>query len=192
MFFKQRGAMFGLDARISLAILSGLSVVGGYSLTQKIGPARYVALAKDIRNVDAAVRQMQTDMRVFYFDAVETNKEFLALLDVEDGTDDAVKAAYHPRWKGPYLNMDSASHPSFGDFSLIRKKGDHTTDCVYNDDCYVWLVLDNVPDNFLTKVNDIIDEKNGEAPEASPSDSGLLHYNTTTDTLYYRSVMRRR
>lgn len=192
MFFKQRGAMFGLDARISLAILSGLSVVGGYTLTQKIGPARYAALTKDIRNVDSALKQMQTDMQVFYFDSVETNKEFVALLDIKDGTADAVKAAFQPRWQGPYLNMDGVAHPDFGDFSLLNKKDDHTTDCVYNEDCYVWIALDGVDDEYLTNVNSIIDEKNGEINEVDPATSGLVHYNTTTDTLYYRSVKRRR
>lgn len=191
MLKNQRGALFGLDARITLAILSGLSVVGGYSLVQKIGPAKYAALAKDLQNIDAAVRQMQADMRVFYFDAVESGQEFNALLDIKNGTDSTLLSAFSSRWQGPYLNLDSNNHSSYGTIRLIQAQADHTTACTYTADCYLWISIDSVEDKFLTNVNKIIDEKNGSASESAPASEGIIHYNTTTDVIYYRSVKRK-
>ncbi len=191
LFNSQRGAMFGLDARITLAILSGLSVVGGYSLVQKIGPARYAALAKDLRSVEGAIAQLQTDLRVWIFQATEDGEEFNALLFPASGSDNYVLSRFQSRWLGPYLNMESDQHKDFGTFSLIEKKADHTSDCDFTDPCFIWLQLTGVDVDYMPEVNKIIDERNGAINEATPESSGVFHYNTGTGTIYYKTLKRR-
>ncbi|HAG52212.1 MAG TPA: hypothetical protein DCL21_00295 [Alphaproteobacteria bacterium] len=58
---NKKGAMFGLDARIALAIFGALSVISGASLYSAIQNAKVTALNQSIVELDKAIEQYYLD-----------------------------------------------------------------------------------------------------------------------------------
>ena len=99
-FKTNRGAMFGLDARIALAIFGALSVISGAALYSAIKEAKLISIITQLNELGKAYDQ-------YYLDTGEeldiTTGNFLKVEDLITNTKTG--------WKGPYLPLESkASH----------------------------------------------------------------------------------
>ena len=178
---SQRGAMFGLDARIALAIFGGLSVITGAALFGSISQTKITALTTEFDNFSKAYTNVVLDT------GIDT-------LDFRDlYTDQSVTVG----WNGPYITRPSASHTIYGTYSLW---GGQTTDgsavpaelgCASgtpqviaaspSDNCAVWLVLSNIEQQIGENLEKVID---GTTAAAADLTNGNLRW--VGDTVYYK------
>jgi len=106
----KRGAMFGLDARIALAIFGALSVISGAALYSAIQNSKVVSLITDLSETTKAVEAYSLD--VGSLPTLSTSKYEVGELVADINT---VKG-----WNGPYLSYEQCSsdktclnHPNY-------------------------------------------------------------------------------
>lgn len=189
---KQRGALFGLDARIALAIFGLISIVAGYYSLSKLTTARYTAFLKELLNYESAILQIQTDLGVFYqftIDGSDGIKDFNA---IEDGTN--ILSRYTAKWNGPYIDGIARNHPLYGTYTINYRQANYADTCNISNDCYVWLTIDSIPENVFAFLNKYFDEDNGLMLETTPTATGRIQANGITDprTLRFRTNAVRR
>lgn len=169
--FKQRGAMFGLDARIALAIFGGLSVITGVALFNVTKDTQVSALRSEINNIVTGYTSMNIDTAV-------NNADFNALL--------AKPSTGMNTWNGPYLTRSDTRSSLFGG-EYAMQKGDLSSGtappaaCTVPLDCFIWLTLTEVPLPVLKDLDMNIDS-------VANSTAGLFRYSTPVAneaTFYY-------
>jgi hypothetical protein len=119
----KKGAMFGLDARIALAIFGALSVISGAALYSAIGQAKAIAILAELREVEKA-------FEAYYVDTGE---------QVARNTSSSISFNMHHLvdqpsgvvgWKGPYLSYEkrvsgdvqkALIHPLYQDIKVIAR-----------------------------------------------------------------------
>lgn len=163
-FFKriksQHGAMFGLDARITLIIFGALAAVTGVIMSNVAPEANTTALATDLNNVSKAYQNyiLDTSSNPAYLDKPNRAKEnFLTLIN-------------DPKtygWKGPYLLLASEKHPKYGHYGLVE--GEFNTagappvsPCSKGSSCVVWLKLTEVPSDTALDLDKKMDGETSE------------------------------
>lgn len=100
MSYNNRGAMFGLDARIALAIFGALSVISGAALYSAIQQANTVAFITDLEEMNKAYDQYVLDtgldlpvaQQSLYLNAHQLVDNNLTVAD----------------WNGPYIGYEKA------------------------------------------------------------------------------------
>ena len=92
-----KGAMFGLDARIALAIFGALSVISGASLYSAIQNAKLTSMHQTIVNVEKAFEALYLDLGEIPNRPHSSTKNAQYLIDNVDNL---------KTWKGPYLSFD--------------------------------------------------------------------------------------
>ena len=103
MFFN-KGAMFGLDARIALAIFGALSVISGAALYSAIQQSKVTKVVTQLQEIQKAWSQ-------FYLDAGEPLKCISHLKNKDDCEQPGftgVAVNYQPNstWNGPYIDYE--------------------------------------------------------------------------------------
>tara|TARA_Y100001960_G_scaffold330998_1_gene426657 strand:- start:425 stop:1015 length:591 start_codon:yes stop_codon:yes gene_type:complete len=178
----KKGAMFGLDARIALAIFGALSVISGAALYSAIQEARVTAILTDM-----------TELAKSYESYLLDTGEYLPVsggssthdLDAEELLSSAKSG-----WKGPYTpyslqNAGSSDvildHPTYNyiylrqtaadDFGSLSDWSDAA--CSTGNMCYVYVLLRGISDNSIINALDI--KVDGVAGE----DSGKLRVHTS-------------
>lgn len=189
---NQRGAMFGIDARIAIVTFSTIAIVAGYMGIGKIDSANKAALIKEILAYEDAIEQLQTDVGVFYQFAIDTPdgiKDFNAI-EFSAGN---ILAQYTPRWNGPYIDGIRQDHPVYGAFTLVYAQDNFVTACDIANDCYVWIVLTDVPTDRWSFFNAYIDEDGGTTPEVESTNEGRVRADDITNPriLRYRTKTSR-
>jgi type II secretory pathway pseudopilin PulG len=97
---NKKGAMFGLDARIALAIFGALSVISGAALYSAIQEARVVSYLTSLKEVEKALEQYYLDNAVLPpVDSVNALEANVLISNSENLN----------TWKGPYLNSKTSS-----------------------------------------------------------------------------------
>ena len=144
---SQRGALFGLDARLALAIFAGLSVVAGITLFDTIRQTDATALTSEFDTMAKATTN-------FFFDTNSAPGEFSELY--EDGSP-AIAG-----WNGPYITRSSDSHPKFGTYIVGRADYDDTdtapaTVTTSSSGDSLWLKLTNVSCEVVLKIDQQVD-----------------------------------
>ncbi len=189
-----KGAMFGMDARVALAIMGSLAALVGFYAFNRFKAAESVAVWKELRVIDESLQGYQSDMATFIPFTIsggsDGTKDFNALIDVSN-----VSTGFQKYWNGPYIDVESNDHTTYGAFTIGYGQLDRTTACTTTSPCYAWITLSNVPAVVWEKLNTNIDENGGDDPETSGSEhtSGRLHGSSGSAdprTLYYRSVKR--
>ena len=189
---NQRGALFGLDARVAMVIFAALSVVAGYTAFGKINRAKDARLLKELYAIENALDSYQTDMGTFFIftlDEDDDTKEDLSVL--WDKT--RIKQGFKRHWNGPYLNVGSTQSQLFGKWSLTYGQEEYDQYCSTSSRCFVWLNLTGVPKETWKKVNTFVDEANGKEPEGGDKIRlGRIQASHELDplTLYYRTIER--
>lgn len=162
----QKGAMFGLDARIALSIFGALSVISGASLYSAIQNSKATSILVSLKEVSKAWEQ-------YYLDTGNTidgaGGDILKIQNLVSNIDSV------SNWNGPYLSYESASnvslvHPDYQYIHLFKALntenwGDTVTwssggvneVCVDSDvNCNIWIQFTKVPN---TNFADIIDSQ---------------------------------
>lgn len=168
----KKGAMFGLDARIALAIFGALSVISGAALYSAIQNAK-------AERFNQYFVEMIKASEAYYLD----NGKLLVQSDIDDvyGADIVDNRENLSTWKGPYVSskstntltlvdsvtaeVDPAAYFRYGLYK--RSTWPNTTSwqlCASNDaDCVEWgrLYSGNTADghNYLKTIFTLLDEK---------------------------------
>tara|TARA_Y100001960_G_C14563759_1_gene772183 strand:- start:80 stop:715 length:636 start_codon:yes stop_codon:yes gene_type:complete len=182
----KRGAMFGLDARITLAIFGALSVISGAALYSAILNSKATALLSELIEAGKAWEQ-------YYLDTGQSLSRL--------GADPAVGLFYNfntselnvdngaSGWKGPYLsysfiNGAFAEHPIYGNMHLLafnnktwggnydpRVVNSSNGQCLAGDTCYLWSHFHTITNLSLIKnIDELVDNGDG-------ADSGNFRWN---------------
>ena len=155
----KKGAMFGLDARIALAIFGALSVISGAALYSAIKESKSIAKLSQIQEVVKAYEQ-------FYLDTgAHVKKSTGDIINIEELVDNTEVRA---NWKGPYLSYKKADsrnglQTEYDDIvTRVRINGTWgetsgvvADECISKEDCQLWIGWLGLPQN----ISDYIDEK---------------------------------
>lgn len=176
---SQRGAMFGLDARIALAIFGGLSVVTGAALFGVSKTTRVTALTTEFDNISKAYTSMILD--------TATNPG--GTIGFGDLLTNGDAAAF---WNGPYLTRTDNRGPGGSTYALQDGQTvDATTpaacgggDTDTSQTCFIWLAVTGVDESLYPAIDLAIDG-------VAAANQGNIRYPATAgaDNLYY-SMMR--
>lgn len=175
---NQRGAMFGLDARIALAIFSVISIIAGATIVVNMDQSRAKSLASEMVDMAKAVEAIHADLRGDIFPALEQASEKNAFIALYDNTVVMENGNLRARWLGPYIKYTSNLHPRYGTMLLQARSAQFAQPCSGADNCYIWLVYSTIKPGIGKEVNDILD---GSA-EAEPSASGRLQWITDSQS----------
>ena len=177
---NKKGAMFGLDARIALAIFGALSVISGAALYSAIQQSKAVAMVNSLEEIGKAidsyrldtgvvVPKMNTSTSSHYFYALQSHE----LVDNTLSTDG---------WKGPYLSYSKAAgtgslnnvmdHPEYGSIWILTLTNEATfgdgvgnwtgAKCTTGKACYLYVVVNRLETDDLAKAMDkVIDGGDG-------------------------------
>jgi type II secretory pathway pseudopilin PulG len=170
----KKGAMFGLDARIALAIFGALSVISGAALYSAIQQSKATAFLTTMQEVGKAWEQyyLDTGSDVKYQSNTVTGIYHRYTAELVSSSKDG--------WKGPYLPYSQGSsaeilgHPEYGNIHIISALdttwGDDTNwypdeVCVSNSTCYLWIHIASgdkvINSNVDIMVDGEDDPKNG-------------------------------
>lgn len=180
---SQRGALFGLDARIAMAVFAVLTLVAGAAVISNLDSSRAKSLAAEISDIGRAVEGFHADLKTDIFLTLDEPTEKNAFAALYDNMVVTQRRNLRGRWLGPYVNFTDARHPRYGEIVIQKRPADHTQSCNTDELCYLWLVFGNVKLGIINEVNDIIDGR-----EASPERAGRLQWTPDRDNgiLYYR------
>jgi hypothetical protein len=155
MNFK-KGAMFGVDARVALAVFAIISIVVVANIYRVLTEINVDKVLAETSVIGAAVDDFHKDMNRSIFDSVDPaltadNKEkttFMALTKVSN-----VVAAYQSKWDGPYLKVNyiNAVEPFLGtEYRLVKLSRTASTTCddANTNPCYVFLKFKSLPDEI--------------------------------------------
>ena len=183
----KKGAMFGLDARIALAIFGALSVISGaalYSAIQQSQVVGYVAQLEELNKAFEAYR-LDTGQDMPLFSTSTTQ------LDLSELISSSV-----PGWKGPYIAWDNISSGGASNYFLVGEQRyyfnvwkdtdwgyDATTpvspeNCVANEPCILYISLQNIPTSLVKAIDEYVDG-------SSSYQTGNIR-RWVNDTIYYK------
>jgi len=176
----KRGAMFGLDARIALAIFGALSVISGAALYSAIQGAKATSLLTSMQEAGKAweAYYLDTGTTLPYTDPNFTNYNgyILKVANLVNNSSNVTG------WKGPYLSYEiqdghSLKHNVYKGLYYIALKednswGDSTSwkasgTCLAGDKCFVWIKVNGLPDDTLAKKIDVMVDKGDGARAGS-------------------------
>jgi hypothetical protein len=151
VMLNKKAAMFGLDARIALAIFGALSIISGAALYSAIQTAKNTQYLVTLNEISKSVEAYFLDTGSM--PAIHTSN----ILDAEE-----LIASSKAGWQGPYLSMGLANygatctdcgldgsqfpHDAFSTLVLSTQKDDAAqasglVSCTSGDDCMVWVVF---------------------------------------------------
>jgi len=186
-----KGAMFGLDARIALAIFGALSVISGAALYSAIQDARATALLTDMTEVGKAWEQyyLDTGVNLPQNSSDSSSQEFYRLRTQQlvENTDNV------KNWKGPYLNYKVNSynlfHPQFSQVHIVTITNEETWGdsiswptgkCTTGKQCYINVMISGIANDYLAKtIDQKIDNSDGLT-------KGKFRWWFVNDGSYYR------
>tara|TARA_Y100001960_G_scaffold305091_1_gene358904 strand:+ start:1992 stop:2588 length:597 start_codon:yes stop_codon:yes gene_type:complete len=163
----KKAAMFGLDARIALAIFGALSVISGAALYSAIKQAKVIA----------EVTQMNEYAKALEAYILDTGGDLPFGSGLSADTQELISSTASG-WNGPYIDGSDyslvfVSHPKYTWFTFDLAPDDSFT---YSPDvktckdasnagktCYYWLVFDEMPDQMAIDLEAYIDGDNDPA-----------------------------
>lgn len=146
----QSGAMFGLDARIALAIFALLSIVAGVTAINVLGQAGVTALVTELNNMKKAYQEFH----------LATGDHTTRFMDLVDNQSDILN------WSGPYIDMLSDKSRQYGTYSFVEGRQDVSgvppVECSAGI-CGVWLKLTRVKDSVAAEADKKLDAESNPA-----------------------------
>jgi type II secretory pathway pseudopilin PulG len=104
---NKKGAMFGLDARIALAIFGALSVISGAALYSAIKQAKVTSVITEAREITKAIEAYYLDTGEMLTHSSSNDTRDLAAIPLK------VKPANVTNWNGPYFPSDNDASEYF-------------------------------------------------------------------------------
>jgi len=164
----KKGAMFGLDARIALAIFGALSVISGAALYSAIQESRVTALITDMNELGKAWEQYYLDTGTYI---IESSGSHVRSAYLSENTNNVAG------WQGPYIARYIVSGPYLygkNDASLLRlflyRTQDYSGVCTATD-CHLWVRFDEYDSNM-----DLIKALDERVDGTAGASTGKLHY----------------
>jgi hypothetical protein len=183
----QSGALFGLDARIALAIFSILSVVASVAVVTNIDGTRAQVLASELVDTGKALESYHNDLKTDIFLTLSTPGGKNAFQALYDNAVVMEAESLRARWNGPYIKFTTNRNSRYGEMYLTKAASDHTQPCNPEDICYLYLVYSAVKPGIVTETNNVLDgerEKNADL-------EGRLQWSNGEDgnnkALYFRA-----
>ncbi len=177
--FQQKGAMFGLDARIALAIMGAISVIAGSYYFASNFTARARAMSEELRQYGLAIDGYQYDLKEDLSGTVTTangTNEVTALFD-----DSVIQASFRGLWNGPYLDHQDAGsllNAPGAVMTFVKSPTDSTAaSCSVITSCNYWIRLQPFSENTAIELDRIFDG----GTEGTPEDEGILRWNNHSD-----------
>ncbi len=196
----KKGAMFGLDARIALAIFGALSLISGAALYSAIQKARVQTVVSYFSETTKAIEAYALDVGVLPARHA-TRTQSLAAKELVDSSANG--------WKGPYVSNETITCFSATDaclkltsitkgdgtatYSLINPKKHDTGDaydsnlanCTSGSDCTLWIHIEGLSSSLANAVDDYVDGSidAGEGLVRMPTP------NNTTTNIFYNTGM---
>lgn len=194
-----KGAMFGLDARIALAIFGALSVISGAALYSAIQDSRITSFHTQTQEVVKAAEQyyLDTSQQV---PNVDTFRLYIGNLIENFASVD--------NWKGPYFSS-SEVNPS-GLFFYNDMFGKHVSTYMfyYTDDewtgstpvncttstpnCYAWVMYHATSSNdgfdVYKQVFEALDKKHDNSDGGNKGSIRRVESSATNSHVYYRAI----
>lgn len=163
----KKAAMFGLDARIALAIFGALSVISGAALYSAIQQSKAVALYNELAEQGKAweAYYLDTGQNLPQISTDSANLNFYILKNVELIEDSLNLKG----WSGPYLQEEESSsagrlnHNKYRDKHLVVFTDSNAwgeelewvdDKCTSGKSCFIFSNIDGIPDDSLAKVID--------------------------------------
>ncbi len=188
---SQRGAMFGLDARVALAIFAGLSVVAGMAVFGTIRQTDVTALVSELDNVGKGYVNYAFDTGIDVPVGAGVGQGFRGLF--QDTAGGVVG------WNGPYITRSSAEHPRFGTYDIVQGRMDAASPATGIPAAAVagqmqgsWASLTLVPCEIAQNLDEEIDGDTDPVTagvQLLPLDGNLRHANPcaagATTTIHY-------
>ena len=164
----KKGAMFGLDARIALAILGALSVISGAALYGAIQQSKVVAIVSELNEVSKAIEAFMLDTGVDIGKTGATNFYFGDLVNNSSSFDG---------WNGPYfpqigklagaLSREYIDHPLYGNI-LLRDLESNLGGSNYSNPngcstrpCYYWIQINGLSESLTKAIDNYVDGSAG-------------------------------
>lgn len=183
---NQRGAMFGLDARVALAIFGGLSAIAGTAVFSAVRDTRVTGVLTEFDNISKGYINHVFDT------GVDITQDASVTPGVDGGTGTAgFKNLYRNanntlNWNGPYITIATNLHPAgYGQFALRdgRIDGTWTVPPGTNPAGSIrgkWLTLSGVPCEIAGDLKRKIDGQNADGTPALPNDNGNFRHAACT------------
>jgi hypothetical protein len=190
IIFNKKGAMFGLDARIALAIFGALSVISGAALYSAIQDSKATAFLADITELGKAWEQylLDTGSDLPAYSNVGNGRHFRDMTGLIE--DNGVIG-----WKGPYLSYEKHHldnkhliYPNAGSFLLVSAKnstwgganGWQDGICLLETDkCFIWGYTSGFTKSVFETLDNRLDNGDGES-------SGSIRYEDTPNIFYIK------
>tara|TARA_Y100001960_G_C14778551_1_gene884925 strand:+ start:3276 stop:3857 length:582 start_codon:yes stop_codon:yes gene_type:complete len=154
----KKAAMFGLDARIALAIFGALSVISGAALYSAIQQAKVVAIVTELNEISKAAESLMLDTGVEL--AVHAGDQLKLKYLLEDI--DSV-----PGWNGPYISGYTAfadnglNHPQYTGVHILKFQKHLATGartgCSSGLSCDIWVHITGIPTELVKAVDEYVD-----------------------------------
>ncbi|MCP4355713.1 MAG: hypothetical protein GY793_08825 [Proteobacteria bacterium] len=167
MKLTQKAAMFGLDARVALAIFGALSVITGVMLYKVIREAKIISMIAIVKEVEKAYEAFYLDVGSHAYRFYVNGGDSVYVRDLLIKPFTASKAK---DWKGPYLPYEYSSvRDGFvTEYEEIILRARNTqqwggsTDvgsrvCTDNSDCFLWIGWLVVPTDLVKEIDNRID-----------------------------------
>lgn len=169
----KKGAMFGLDARVALAILGTLSVISGAALFSAVTESQSVAILASLREVGKAWQQYTLDTAR----DLKTDAVFSCSIDCAYEIEELIEST-RGNWNGPYLKYaihDATTLVSGEEYIMVVKASKDVAwgntklwrdgVCTAGRSCSAWAVLGGYRDDKLFRsIDDKVD--NGDGSDA--------------------------
>lgn len=201
---NKEAAMFGLDARIALAIFGALSIITGASLYSAIQAAKTEQWHQNFESILKATE-------AYYLDIRKPLTIFSTLWDYTYTSDLITNRQSLPNWRGPYISGTPSVNGTFQNSAsktfnkdahfliFLKQKSKWTANTSYADekciaddlDCIEWISLysGGSSSDLLELFNELdkkIDKGDGQL-------AGSVRYNTYSNGyLFYQGMPRRR
>jgi type II secretory pathway pseudopilin PulG len=147
----KKGAMFGLDARIALAIFGALSVVSGAALYSSIRESRIASFVSETREMAKALEQyvLDTGQIMGLAENVSTGSSYRNIYELTSSTVSG--------WKGPYFEFSTdagqslhyARHKNIlsttSSVSVLERAADGSFSACSTSKCTYWISLNYIP-----------------------------------------------
>tara|TARA_Y100001960_G_scaffold317499_1_gene385908 strand:+ start:1611 stop:2216 length:606 start_codon:yes stop_codon:yes gene_type:complete len=193
--FMKKAAMFGLDARIALAIFGALSVISGAALYSAIQQAKATSFITEMREIAKAWEQYYLDTGVSLAQHSSDSSNIGGFHRLK--TNHLVSDSGVSGWNGPYLSYKPNTssellyHNTYGDiyiFLLNSAAGWNSWSsgyCKSGESCFNWVLVNGIGSDSLAKSMDaILDDSDG----FQNGDFRWRNYNTGVWE-YYLKVM---
>tara|TARA_Y100001956_G_C4017029_1_gene140259 strand:- start:3 stop:587 length:585 start_codon:yes stop_codon:yes gene_type:complete len=160
----KKAAMFGLDARIALAIFGALSVISGAALYSAIESAKVTQVVTELNEYSKAIEAYALDTGSLMPVKAHT------ILDLNELVTSSTTG-----WQGPYISQTVVDYPTYCTKCMISNSATAFTTveqyvdnqaasntwkidtCTSGVGCTVWISLANEPYDFLSKIDEYVD-----------------------------------